>query len=190
MALKIAEGGYEVIALDLPGHGKSTGRKISAVMVARALVEVGEQLGPFHAVVAHSFGGLSASLAVRNGMVTSRLCSISAPAQFDVLLTPFVRLLRLSHKATARMRRLTELEFGDHVWELLSMSHRPQEIALPTLVIHDREDAMVPCQLGRDLAAAWPNSRYMETEGLGHHNMLTDPVVTARVLSFLDEEFA
>lgn len=43
------------------------------------------------------------------------------------------------------------------------------ELDLPTLVIHGDADPLIPVGCGRMTAAAIPNARYMEIEGMGHH---------------------
>jgi len=43
-----------------------------------------------------------------------------------------------------------------------------QGIRLPTLVIHGRDDILVPIENGRMVAAAVPGARILELEGMGH----------------------
>ncbi|MEO7329135.1 MAG: alpha/beta hydrolase [Minicystis sp.] len=44
-------------------------------------------------------------------------------------------------------------------------------LTLPTLVIHGRDDDLIPWEMGRDLAAALPHARLFTVAG-GHHNDL------------------
>ena len=48
-------------------------------------------------------------------------------------------------------------------------------ITAPTLVIHAREDPVVPVQLGRYLADHIPGARYLEVDGADHPPWFTDP---------------
>jgi class 3 adenylate cyclase len=48
-------------------------------------------------------------------------------------------------------------------------------ITVPTLVIHAREDPVVPVQLGRYLADHIPDARYLEVDSAGHAPWFTDP---------------
>ena len=48
-------------------------------------------------------------------------------------------------------------------------------ITVPTLVIHAREDPVVPVQLGRYLADHIPGARYLEVDGADHVPWFTDP---------------
>jgi hypothetical protein len=53
------------------------------------------------------------------------------------------------------------------------------------LIVHDRDDAVVHVANGRRLAAAWRESRLVETSGLGHSRILRDERVVAQVAAFI-----
>lgn len=62
------------------------------------------------------------------------------------------------------------------------------EIAVPTLVLHCREDAMVPFEEGRRMAAAIPGAEFVPLEGKNHLILETDsawPRFTAEIEAFL-----
>jgi pimeloyl-ACP methyl ester carboxylesterase len=48
-------------------------------------------------------------------------------------------------------------------------------ITVPTLVIHAREDPVIPVQLGRYLGDHIPDARYLEVDSAGHAPWFTDP---------------
>jgi alpha-beta hydrolase superfamily lysophospholipase len=56
--------GFRVIALDLPGHGASPGRRLNMAIAVDAVRAAGEWFGPFAAAVGHSFGGAVALNAI------------------------------------------------------------------------------------------------------------------------------
>ncbi|MGB6119713.1 MAG: alpha/beta fold hydrolase, partial [Mesorhizobium sp.] len=49
--------GTRVMALDLPGHGASTGRRLNMANAVAAAQAADLWFGPFEAIVGHSFGG-------------------------------------------------------------------------------------------------------------------------------------
>ena len=57
-------------------------------------------------------------------------------------------------------------------------------ITAPTLVIHAREDPVVPVQYGRYLADHIPGARYLEVDAADHAPWLTDP---DRILTEIEE---
>jgi pimeloyl-ACP methyl ester carboxylesterase len=59
-------------------------------------------------------------------------------------------------------------------------------IAVPTLVVHGEEDAIIAPEVGRELAAAIPDARFLLVEGAGHLANLEQPeVVNEALLDFL-----
>jgi DNA-binding winged helix-turn-helix (wHTH) protein/pimeloyl-ACP methyl ester carboxylesterase len=82
--------------------------------------------------------------------------------------------------AVAAVRAITDVDVA-HLLPLL---------AVPTLVMHCRDDAMVPFEAGRELAAAIPGARFVALEGRNHVLLEGDPAY-ARVIeetnSFLTE---
>lgn len=63
-----------------------------------------------------------------------------------------------------------------------------RQIAVPTLVIHGRDDPAVPIEAGRNLAALIPNARFEIVEGEHVAGTGGTPEVRARILGFFDEE--
>ena len=57
-------------------------------------------------------------------------------------------------------------------------------ITVPTLVIHAREDTVMPVQCGRYLADHIPGARYLEVDGADHAPWLTEP---DRILTGIEE---
>ena len=57
----------------------------------------------------------------------------------------------------------------------------------PLLVIHDRQDDTVPFSHGADIARSWPGATLIGTTGLGHRDLVQDPLVISQVLDFVAE---
>ena len=60
-----------------------------------------------------------------------------------------------------------------------------RDYQVPALIVHDRNDVLVPFEHGERMAAAWPGAEFLATEGLGHWRILTDPRVVGRASDFL-----
>ena len=56
--------GYRVVAYDQPAHGESDGKTTNLLEIAPTMDLIAQQEGPFHAVIAHSFGTLITSYAL------------------------------------------------------------------------------------------------------------------------------
>ncbi len=67
-------------------------------------------------------------------------------------------------------------------------SEQARQIAVPTLVIHARDDHAIPIEAGRAMAALIPNVRFEVVEGGHLEGTGGTPEVRARILGFFDEE--
>ena len=86
--------------------------------------------------------------------------------------------------AIARLERTVDVVGGR---ELDRMAAR---IATPGLVLHDRFDRAVPFTHGVAVAAAWPRSRFVALEGMGHRRVLDSPEVHETILTFIRQSMA
>jgi pimeloyl-ACP methyl ester carboxylesterase len=184
LAGSLVPAGYRVVAIDAPGHGRSPGRRATPRLVAEALVEAAAALGDVHAVVGHSLGGAAAALAVEFGLPARGLVVISSPARPSRMIDRFADRLGLPPAARADFERWFEAHAGRPVAELdpASLVLRP---GMAALVVHDRDDDVIPVVEAESLQAAWPAARFVFTSGLGHRDVLADAGVVAAIAAFL-----
>ncbi len=57
----------------------------------------------------------------------------------------------------------------------IDVAHLLPEVQIPTLVLHCRDDATVPCEEGRRMAAAIPGAQFVTLEGANHLILEHDP---------------
>jgi pimeloyl-ACP methyl ester carboxylesterase len=69
----------------------------------------------------------------------------------------------------------------------IDVSEQARQIAVPTLVVHARDDHPVPIEAGRALAALIPNVRFEIVEGGHPEGTGSTPEVRARIIKFFDE---
>lgn len=177
--------GYQVVGFDAPGHGASAGTSSSIFEVAAVAVALQERVGAVSGIVAHSFGGMCATYALRNGLSAERVVCIGAPADLGFLLDNFANLVAMPKPVMHRFRDRLEQRFGPDLWERLSSSVNARDLGIPALIIHDHEDRVVPLQQGRRLADAWPGAQLHATRGLGHSRVLRDAGTVALAVDFL-----
>ena len=58
-------------------------------------------------------------------------------------------------------------------------------LSTPALVIHDRDDRLMPWTHGATVARHWPGARLLTTRGLGHRRILADERVTRVAAEFV-----
>jgi hypothetical protein len=141
-------------------------------------------------MVAHSGGGTATAWAIRRALLDGfvelpeAIALVAPAADFRSYLVRFVETSRLSARAQRGLEVGLEARVGVPP-EAFNLPRLAQDMPLPALVIHDREDAEVPWTDGAAVAAAWPDAELVTTRGLGHRRILRDPAVVARVTEFL-----
>lgn len=196
-----------VIAVDLPGHGRSSAPARQSVPdYANDLsVFVDAFTFPITAVAGHSMGAAIALTMAPHLAGLRRLILIGASARLRVgesilnailpdFPTAVERIVGYAVPATARpsvagrVRRQLEMCGSETVYGDFSACHhfdaRGQlgDIAIPTLVIGGEVDLMTPARYGRALAGELPAAEFVELEGAGHYLMLEQPDEVARLI--------
>jgi pimeloyl-ACP methyl ester carboxylesterase len=184
----LTAAGFQVVAVDAPGHGETPGDSTNILECAAVVQAVSTQFGPVYAALTHSFGGMVLAYAMNQGMSVERVVAISAPALVDYLIEGFAQTLAIPETVIAAMRKRMEQQFPDSLWERLSTVHNVQNLDAPALIIHDENDISVPWQQGRIIADAWPGARFMKTSGLGHGRILRDKQVVEAAVEFIASE--
>jgi pimeloyl-ACP methyl ester carboxylesterase len=189
IARLLAEG-HRVVALDLPGHGASPGRRLNMATAVAAVGEACRWLGPFRAVVGHSFGGavaLNAACGSLRGMPpidVANLVLISAPSSIPALFEEFGRFLGLGRRSQAALERRVEVIAGRSLREYVG-ARQLQRLGIPTLVVHAPDDREVGFAEAEAYASAGDHVSLFRAEGLGHRRILADHGVADRIAAFL-----
>ena len=180
----LLQAGFSVIAPDLPAHGQSTGRVTNVFEFKRAILDLGQHVGAPSVVIAHSFGCMATSLALRDGLSPQAVVFVAPMTSFQFAVDSFADQLSLSASLKARAESHFEQRFAI---SRAGLEHRTlaPTWALPLLVIHDRNDSVVPPSMGQALAAAWPGAELVETRGLGHRRVLDSSEVVEQALRFI-----
>ncbi len=170
----LVAGGHRVVAVDLPAHGRTPGRRTNALVATEAVQQVGEAIGPLRGVIAHSFGALCTSLALRDGLDAGRVVYVAPASRAIQAVRGFSRQLGLAWPAEWGLRGEMERRFGPEVWPRFSARVCAPRLNVPALIVHDLDDDEVPYREGQLLAHSWPGARLMTTAGLGHRRILRD----------------
>ena len=183
LARRLAARGMEVFAVDLPGHGMARGRTSSLPRFVRALERVEREHGPFDVWVGHSMGANAALALLASGTRAQRLVLIGALVRPAWALRGFARAFGLSAPATEEYLREIERSEAMALAEVEAEGNAAR-VPMPTLLVHDVEDRVVPVEHGEALARRLPSARLLRTRGLGHQRALADDDVGRRVAEF------
>jgi pimeloyl-ACP methyl ester carboxylesterase len=210
--------GWNVLAVDLPGHGRSEGvaqRSISRY--AAGLAEFLAELNVFQAVlVGHSMGGaIALQMALDQPTLVTGLGVISSgaylgvPPQIQEYLTNpltqnqatrFFRGLAFSPAATPALveQSMAPLNAIPHSvlasdWQACAtfdLIDAVENIACPTFLAAGADDRLTPPAYARFLAARMPNARLHLIPDAGHMVIVEQPAeLTAHLRDFLTSLF-
>jgi pimeloyl-ACP methyl ester carboxylesterase len=198
MALMIedlTEHGWDVIGLDLPGHGASSGRRLNLKLGVQAAQAASDWLGPFNLIVGHSFGGAVGVNAVTGAICGTRplpaaqLVTISAPNSMPDLFAGVGRLFGLGKRAQAAMEARIHAVAGRPLADFVS-SHQIKAFDGDVLVIHAPDDREVAFSEAEAMIEANPGIALKAFDGLGHRRIITDARVFSAIREFALEKSA
>jgi pimeloyl-ACP methyl ester carboxylesterase len=184
LAQSLVTAGWRVLAIDAPGHGRSPGRTSSLPQFIDALDVVIRAFGPVEALIGHSLGGLAAALwlaqtpahqsAIRHAVL------ISTPLDAGFLVDNFVAMIGLREATTRHLlsRFTSRFEKSPEGWSAAAIA---DAIRIPVLLVHDRDDDVVPVAHSERLLEVLPNARLYATTGLGHSGMLRDSATVSLI---------
>lgn len=184
LAAALIERGFRTVAIDAPGHGRSRGERATPKLFGELLMEVERIVGPAHAAIGHSFGGAAIGAGLALGFRPGRIVIASSPTRVSRIPLAVARSAGLPDRAMAHYRRLLDEHAGRPIAELDLVATGPG-CGVPALLVHDREDAVIPYYEAEALLAVWPELESMTTAGIRHRDILGDAAVVERIAAFV-----
>jgi alpha-beta hydrolase superfamily lysophospholipase len=176
-----------VAAFDAPGHGHSPGRRLDLESYRGMIAAVAHDCGPIQAVVAHSFGALTAMSWLADGPQNAPLRAaalIGVPRGVAFLFDSFTTVMGLCPAVIERMRLLFRCRYGRD-----PDSYRTTEMAacvqLPVLLVHGGADELVPAAHSEEVAGSLQAGSLHLFPTLSHGEPLRDPRTVALVADFI-----
>jgi pimeloyl-ACP methyl ester carboxylesterase len=176
--------GYQVFAMDAPGHGLSPKGSTHLLDCSDALGRVLATFGPFKSIVAHSFGATAVChllSRVRRCWFPDRMVLLSPMRDMEQHLQVFADIALLSPDRADRLRQLAAGVVGCRLDRISSYEVLP-ELTIPGLVVHDRHDPVIPHAVGESIARIWQGARLVSTRRLGHRRILKCPEVMEQII--------
>jgi pimeloyl-ACP methyl ester carboxylesterase len=180
----LVAAGFRAVAVDLPGHGESTGRMSSLVHCAAGIARAAALFKPVHGLVAHSFGAAAAAWVMAGDFAVSRAVFFAPPARFETFWARFRAGVGVSHAVMQRM--LLEAEsWLDVRFDGMAPIDLAPGMTAPLLVLHDPADRETLFEEGAELVRRWPGAELRPAEGRGHLRILRDERCVADAVGFL-----
>ncbi len=184
----LVKQGFRVVAIDGPAHGNSYGKQTNLLHFGGAIRAIINQVGDVHSIIAHSFGGASTVFTLSNlapEVKIDRLVLIAVPSALERVVDHYVKFIKLPGSVHKELNKIFEKIIGRPLNEVdVSKANDSIQVS-KTLLVHDREDTVVPFAASESIAKNWDNISFLITEGYGHYNLIKNPVVVDRVVCFI-----
>lgn len=183
LADQLVDTGHTVWMPDLPGHGRSGGEHLSAPLAAAALLAVQSLAGRFEFAAAHSFGGACLIHAMTQGLQTDRVALLAPPTHYGEFARRTALQAGLPPDQLPAWIELLGRIIGTNP-DTLVMREQVQHLNLPALLVHSRDDRIVPFSAAEAVAQAWPGASWLPRDGLGHFRLLDDASTLQALCAF------
>jgi pimeloyl-ACP methyl ester carboxylesterase len=187
----LVETGHQVVGMDLPAHGSSSGRRTNPFEMADALLKVAGSAGPVHALISHSFGGLVTLLAMERGLKPGAAVHLAPALRADHVRARFAEIFRLRPRVMDALVRVIDSHFGSEVWEELDARRIAYRLAsrgpdVPVLIVHDPEDRDAPFSDAVAMSHILPRARMLRVADAGHHHILVEERAVTAAVEFVN----
>jgi pimeloyl-ACP methyl ester carboxylesterase len=192
LASGLKQAGAQVVILDLPGHGASSGRRLDLKIAAEAIVAAERHFGRFDGVVGHSFGGAAIMMAAGRvfpelqPLEARRIALIGSPSSMGEVFNGFAAMVGLGRGSVGAMRNRAMELVGAQVEDLDGVAVA-RRIDRPLLVVHAEDDKEVNVGHAQRYIGVSPHVRHLWANGHGHRRIVSAPEVIHAVSSFLTE---
>lgn len=187
LILKLRAADYNIFSFDGPSHGFSSKGKTS-------LFEFTELVGFFireyqvTKLVSHSFGGVATtySLYANQDLHINRYVLLTTPDKFLERIDDVATQSGITEKVKYRLIDKLEAESGYSASDLNVHDFVQQVHVDKALIIHDKNDKIIPISQSLNVHQHWNNSEFEAIEGTGHFRILRTDFVLDKVLEFLE----
>lgn len=180
----LVKAGYSVTLLDFPGHGDSGDAPSSVVHMGRALLSVCQALGEIQGVIGHSAGAGAALWAFNHGLEVRASVHLNGPSSLSPMVRGMASAFGLDGVQAQAFHDWVE-QFIEQPVSAADLDTLRHGLRHPGLIVHDKDDKVVPFAAAEALHDAWAESFLVQVSGLGHSKVLVDPGVVALGVSFI-----
>lgn len=177
---------FDIYAFDGPSHGFSSRGETSLFEFTKLVAVMIRQVQPAH-LVSHSFGGVATSYALfaNPDLSIRKYALLTTPDKFSQRIADVAQQVGITEGVKQRLIQRLETEIQLDV-NTLNVSRFVQSIQVEqALILHDKNDRVIPIQQSRSVSQNWTACTLEEIEGTGHFRILRTGFVLKRVVDFL-----
>ncbi len=184
---KLLKKGYRIIAFDGPSHGFSS-KGATSLFEFTELVELLIRKFNPKKLISHSFGGVATTFALGENpdIKIDKYVLLTTPDKFRERISDVSEKVGIHDKVKERLIKRVEETYDINVDKMNVSEYVKSASVKNALIIHDKNDRVIPIRQSRNVHENWDVSSFIEIEGTGHFRILRTGFVIEEVLNFLN----
>lgn len=187
LILKLKKADYDIYAFDAPSHGFSSKGKTSLFEFTELVAELIKKY-KVRKLISHSFGGVATTYALYNNqdIEIEKYALITTPDKFSERIDDISNQYGINKKVIVKLINKLEDNYKIKVNEL-NVSEFVKNINVKnSIIIHDKNDKVIPIERSKNVHNNWKESIFKEVEGTGHFRILRNEHVLKEVIDFIE----
>lgn len=171
----LVDAGFTVTAFDAPSHGASSQASTTLFDFGNLVSEyLREQR--YELFITHSFGSVPLSYALNraDGYPVAKLLLVTTPDRFSDRVVQIVDQLGFPARMANDVMDAFDATYGVEARSLSVSSYLSHIRPVRALIIHGKDDRVLPLAWSETVAASLPNSTLMVLNDTGHYRILWD----------------
>ena len=180
---KLSALDYDIMACDAPAHGYSEGNILNVPIYDEVVQLMIDKFDP-SILIGHSLGAMTCvyNQHKQNKTHINKMVLLGSPSNMVRVMKGFQKILGLSDSFMTVTEDYFESRYG-YRFKDFSISSFAQDVDIPSLVIHDKYDKIVPYKEAVAIDKALTKSELLLTEGAGHS--LNTKHIEEEIIKFL-----
>jgi pimeloyl-ACP methyl ester carboxylesterase len=182
---------YDVYSFDGPSHGASS-KGNTSLLEFTELVGLLVRKFDVHNLISHSFGGVATTYALfsNQDLEIDSYALLTTPDKFSERIDDVASQVGITNKVKSRLIEKIEKEIEllelDLSVSTLNVSEFVKNVNVKrALIIHDKNDRVIPISQSKHVHENWTASEFREIEGTGHFRILRTKNIIDQVIAFI-----
>ena len=159
---------YNVVSLDAPAHGRSSGKIFNAILYSECINIVAKKFNA-NIIIGHSVGGMATAFCKSKYELPSvnKMILLGAPSNFVGVFSRYVDMMGYNKRVSKAMDDLIYERFNEKP-EHFNAARFLENTDIEGLLIHDKKDRIIPYSDVEDFKSHYKKAKIISTEGFGH----------------------
>lgn len=183
LIIKLKALDYNIIALDAPAHGRSSGKLFNAVIYSECINLVAKKFNA-NIIIGHSVGGMATTFFQYKYQLPTiqKLVLLGTPSNFVGVFGRYVEMMGYNSRISKTIDDIVYERFNNRP-EHFNAAKFSAAFGAKGLLIHDKNDTVIPYSDAEDFKNFYKNSKLITTEGFGHG--LKSALIDDHILAFV-----